>query len=238
MKRILEISFWFASILLVAGVVTSLGYRLAESVFIGTLFLPGALAVRYFYPQISFKKKVSGIRDLAFVSVGILAGEVFLFMMAHVAISGFRDGFGTIGQWPELPEILVNPLFISVMISALSVGNYYFERLLDRKIQPKVETITFTSERKAVTLELAEILYVESNDTVTTVVATGGRRFRNRTPISQWEGSLGKGFVRIHRSYVVRTAAIASFDVDTVYIADTEFPVSRKYRESLSEKVN
>ncbi len=236
MKRILEISFWIVSVLLVAGVVTSLGYRSAESVFIGTLFLPGALAVKYFYPQVSFKK-VSGIKDLTFITAGILTGEVFLFLAAHMFISGLRDGFDTVGQWPELPEILMNPLFISLMISALSVGNYFFDRFLDRKMGTKAETITFTSERKSVTLELTEILYVESNDTITTVVATGGRRFRNRTPISQWEGNLGRGFVRIHRSYVVRAAAITSFDSYTVYVSDAELPVSRKYRESLPEKV-
>ena len=50
MKRFLVISFWVVSILLVAIVLTSLGYRFLEALFIGSMFLPGALAAKYFWP--------------------------------------------------------------------------------------------------------------------------------------------------------------------------------------------
>ena len=45
MKRFLIISYWVVSILLVAVVLTSIGYRFLEALFIGSMFLPGALAV-------------------------------------------------------------------------------------------------------------------------------------------------------------------------------------------------
>ena len=83
------------------------------------------------------------------------------------------------------------------------------------------------------TLALEEILYVESNDSVTTVMATGGRHFRNKTPISQWEAILGPHFIRIHRSYLVNRAAVTGVDVDILYVGDIQLPISRKYKDDV-----
>ena len=57
MKRLLVISYWLVSILLVSIVLTSLGYRFIEAVFIGTMFLPGALAAKYFLPKVDYKNR-------------------------------------------------------------------------------------------------------------------------------------------------------------------------------------
>ena len=51
MKRFLIISYWVVSILLVALVLTSIGYSFLEALFIGSMFLPGALAAKYFFPK-------------------------------------------------------------------------------------------------------------------------------------------------------------------------------------------
>ena len=61
MKRFLIISYWVVSILLVAVVLTSIGYRFLEALFIGSMFLPGALAAKYFFP------KVRGVKDTVFL---------------------------------------------------------------------------------------------------------------------------------------------------------------------------
>ena len=62
---------------------------------------------------------------------------------------------------------------------------------------------------------------MESNDSVTTVIATGERRFKNKTPISQWEANLQPHFVRIHRSYLVNRKAVTGVDVDILYVGDS-----------------
>ena len=77
MKRSLIISYWIVSILLVAVVLTSVGYRFLEALFIGSMFLPGALAAKYFFP------KVRGVKDTVFLVLGIMAGEMLLFLIAH-----------------------------------------------------------------------------------------------------------------------------------------------------------
>lgn len=236
MNRGLVISYWIVSILLVAIVLTSLGYRFWEATLIGTLFLPGALAAKYFFPKVSFKNRPKGIKESAFIVLGILVGEILLFLMAHYYISILRESHPvSVYALPDIPQILTNPVFIAIILSLLAAGSYFFETWLDRKRPSQPGTISFTSDRKPVTLSIDEILYVESNDDVTTVVATGDRRFRNYTPISKWEANLKPFFIRIHRSYLVHKAAITRIDVDLLSIGDIQLPVSRKYRESVSD---
>ena len=229
MKRFLVISYWIVSILLVALVLTSVGYGFLEALFIGSMFLPGALAAKYFFP------KVRGVKDTVFVVLGILAGEMLLFLIAHFVILTYRENLpGPVWEWPDIPRLLTNPVFIALILTALAAGSYFFEAWLDRRRPTKPAPITFTSDRKPVTLPLEEILYVESNDDITTVIATGDRRFKNRTPISQWEAILKPHFIRIHRSYLVNKAAISRVDGDLLYVDDIELPVSRKYKDAVN----
>ena len=234
MKRLLVISYWVLSILLVAVILSSLGYRFMEAVFIGTVFLPGALAAKFFFPKVDFRNRRTGVKDTIFIVLGILVAELFLFLMTHYYIMRFRENMA---EWTALPDILSNPVFIAVIITALAAGSYFFERWLDRIRPTAPAPITFTSDRKPVTLPLEEILYVESNDATTTVVATGDRRFRNITPISQWEAILKPHFIRIHRSYLVNKEAITRVDGDLLYVDEVELPVSRKYKEAVVNEI-
>ena len=228
MKRFLIISYWIVSILLVAVVLTSVGYQFLEALFIGSMFLPGALAAKYFFP------KARGVKDTVFLVLGILVAEILLFLVAHFIILTFRENLPpSVWEWPDLPRLLTNPVFIALILTTLAAGSYFFESWLDRKHPTKPAPITFTSDRKPVTLPLEDILYVESNDDITTVIATNDRRFRNKTPISQWEAILKPHFLRIHRSYLVNKEAITRVDGDLLYVDEIELPVSRKYKEAV-----
>jgi hypothetical protein len=230
MQRLLVISYWVVSVLLVSLVLTSLGYRFLEAVFVGTMFLPGALTAKYFFPKVDFKERRTAIRNTVYIVLGILIAEVLLFLVAHYYIMNLR---AEQQQMNDIPQLLTNPAFIAIILTALATGSHFFEGWLERKHPASPAPITFTSERKPITLSIEEILYVESNDDVTTVVATGGRSFRNITPISRWEAILKPHFIRIHRSYLVNKAAITDIDVDILLIGETQLPISRKYKDEV-----
>ena len=232
MKRLLIISYWVVSILLVAILLSSLGYRFVEAVFIGTMFLPGALAAKYFFPKVEYKNRRAGIKNTVYIVLGILVAEMLLFLLAHYYVTMYRKN---ISEWTVLPEILTNPIFIAMILTMLATGCYFFESWLNRKRPTPPAPVTFTSFRKPVTLRREEILYVESNDNATTVVATDGRRFKNITPISQWEASLKPQFIRIHRSYLVNKDAVTGVDVDLLNVGDIQLPISRKYKDRVAE---
>ena len=232
MKRLLVISYWVVSVLLIAVILTSLGYRFVEALFIGTMFLPGALASKYFLPKVEFKNRRAGVKNTIYIVLGILVAEIFLFLMTHYYVMIYRKN--VIDRLVP-PDILTNPLFIALILTVLATGSYFFESWLNRKRPTPPAPITFTSFRKPVTLPREDILYVESNDDATTVVATDGRRFKNITPISQWEATLKPQFIRIHRSYLVNKAAVTGIDVDLLNLGDIQLPISRKYKDQVTE---
>lgn len=233
MKRAITISYWVAATVLVAVVVLSIGYRAGESFFIGTLFLPGALAAKYAYAKISASSKDERVWGTVFASLGIIIGEVLLFMLAHYAIFKMRIGVDRFYEWPDLPSMLLNPVFIAVIILVLAADSVLLDQRLSKRFPGGPKTITFSSDRRSVTLEIGSILYIESNDAITIVYAEDGQSYRNKTPISAWESLLGEDFLRIHRSYLVRRSAIKNFSNDTLTVGEVELPVSRKYKSAV-----
>ncbi len=226
MKKFLLISYWILAIVLVASILYSLGYKFSEAVFIGTAFLPGALALKYFFPKTSSPDKRTRLQNQAYLCLGIIVAEIFIILLAHLFISSVRTDF---------PKVLTNPVFIAVIIAILCIGYIFVERVLDKRYPAGSETISFLSKRKPVKLKISEILYIESNDSITTVYATDDRTFRNKTPISQWEANLGAQFIRSHRSFLVNKNVITKIESDTIHIGDTELPISRKYRDAVHQ---
>ena len=225
--------------MLVAIVLSSLGYRFLEALFIGTMFLPGALTAKYLFPKVNYKNKWSGLKDTIYIVSGILLGEILLFIIAHYCILTFRENLpGAVMDWPDLPHILTNPVFIAFILTALATGCHFYESWLDKKRPNKLGPISFTSDRKSVSIPIDEILYVESNDDVTNVIASEGRRFKNYTPISQWEAILAPHFIRIHRSFLVNKTKVTGIDIDILYIDDIQLPISRKYKDVVSNNLS
>lgn len=238
MKILITIVYWVLSLLIAALIVTSAGYTFQESLFMGSMFLPGAIAANYMFPKVSFKKRSEGIQNTIYIVLAILVIEYLLIFFANTMIKNPSQIF----SWnyderyvAHLPEMIANPLFISVIISVLALGGSIIDRWLTQK-HPEMETpVTFCSERKKVTLLPSEIVYVESCDTEVLIHASDGRTLRNRTGITQWEALLGAPFVRIHRAFLVNSRYLSSYSSDSVKVGEETLPVSRKYQQKLKE---
>lgn len=244
MRTLVTILYWILSVVIAALVVSSAGYTFMESLLMGTMFLPGALGAKYLLPKVSFKKRSEGIQGVIYIVLAILVLEYLLILATNKYIQyqrvGISSGNGSdyyqMHQMP-LPSIIVNPLFISILVSILAIGGSLIDRWLTVK-HPEIETpVTFCSMRKKVTLLPSEITYVESCDTEVIVHTTDGRSLNNRTGISQWEALLGPGFVRIHRAFLVNSKYAKLESQDTVSVGDTKLPVSRKYQPKVKDLI-
>ena len=233
MKRILlTVSYWTASVFIISLTLMSLDYCFADALFVSMSFVPGCIVLRFLLPHVSFSELKKGIINLILVVAAVLLTDILLVIWCHVMMNGFMISF-----YDGFPTILVNPAFISIVMLVLTGGDYVLSRFLKSRFQDEAHPITFTSDYKKVTLDISEIIYVESRDTEVWVYATDGRRFRNKTGITQWENLLGDDFIRVHRSYVVKKNAIASVANESVNLQDgTLIPVSRKYKDSVSER--
>ena len=238
MRTLVTILYWMLSVVVAALVVSSAGYTFQESILMGTMFLPGALAAKYFFPKVSFKKRSEGVLNVIYIVLAILVLEYLLIFATNIFIHTLRlgtDDYDVIHYNLPSPGIIANPVFISILVSILAIGGSLIDRWLTVK-HPEIETpVTFCSMRRKVTLLPSEIVYVESCDTEVIVHASDGRALHNRTPISQWEALLGPGFIRIHRAFLVNSRYAKLESQDTVSVADTRLPVSRKYQKQLKE---
>lgn len=222
MKHFLPVVWWLAATLLIALVLAGLGYPFADALLLGVLFLPGMLTARYFVPQLSFDKRGRGIRDAAYLALAILGIEYLSLMLGHALV--LDAGMG------GMPGLLMNPPFILLMLTALIAPEMALEKYLEHR-QPYAPTIRFVSDRRHITLDPADILYIESNDSEVWLHTASGAAYRTKTRISQWEAQLDSRFLRIHRSFIVNTARLDRCRAAQVEIGGVTIEISRKYRD-------
>lgn len=228
MKRTtLIILYWSVALVLFAIVLSSAGYTFAEALFLASSLLPVAVLFRYLLVQVRFNSRWQGIRNVCFLTLFILTLAFLAVHLAHAIILFHRQLFTTeLGVSP----ILLNPIFLLAMLLLIIAGDYFFEQLIREHLPESEESITFNSDRQSVKLQRKEILYVESCDTETWIYATEGRRYRNKRSISTWANLLGRDFIRIHRSYLVRISACQGREGENILIGDVRLPISRKYK--------
>ena len=97
-----------------------------------------------------------------------------------------------------------------LVLSACILPEILIERRLEAR-RPYDRMLRFVSDRRPVTLDPAELLYVESNDSEVWLHTRTGEAYRTKTRISQWEALLDRRFLRIHRSYIVNTECIEEY---------------------------
>ena len=227
MRILGRIAYWLAAIALQAAILVSLDYTMAQAVLIGLIFCPCALALEFLMP------KARKPMDKVYLSLAVLIGVFVLILILHYyAWARIADG---VRKTQDVAPMLINPAFLGLILTVLAIGDYYWAKWLAKRFKAKDRTITFFSDRRSVTLPVADIAFIESNDTEVRIVTVSGESHRNKTGISQWANLLGDDFLRIHRSYLVNTALMTVTAPDTVTVGDVQLPVSRKYKETLHE---
>ena len=231
MRLIGKITYWIVALALVVAILVSLDYTPVQAILISLIFGPCALALEYLMPR---AKKA---RDKVYLSLAVLVAVVLLILCLHNFVWTSITSYGYVAG-KEVAPMLINPAFLGLILTVLSIGDYFWSKWLGKRFKARDRTITFFSERKSVTLPVAEIAYVESNDTEVRLVTASGESYRNKTGITQWENLLGDDFLRIHRSYLVNIASAALSSPETVLVGDAELPVSRKYKDSVKAVLN
>ena len=225
------IAYWAVAIITVAIILLSLDYSFAKALFMSSLFLPGAVAAKFFLAQIKKDGSSKSVMNILYVFGGIAIMEFLLIVCGHRLLEYIEEqnplylGIG-------VADILVNPIFVAVIIFLILTGEHFV--LQSYKGEPEVSIVSFTSDRHKVILSRGDIVYIESNDSEVWIYATEGRRFRNKTGITQWGNVLGEDFIRVHRSYIVNKYFVASVSMESLTLSEgITIPVSRKYRDSV-----
>ena len=229
MKALLRVAYWLLALALVSAILVSLDYTLSQAILISMVFGPCSLGLEYLMP------KAQKLVHKIYLSLAMLVAVVLLILILHQFVWTTITQQGYARPSKEVAPMLINPAFLGLILTVLSIGDYYWAKWIGNRYKTQDRSITFFSERRSVTLPLADILYIESNDTEVRIVTASGESYRNKTGISQWENLLGEDFLRIHRSYLVRADAATLTSADTVSVGKVQLPVSRKYRDRVQK---
>ena len=159
MKRIIiTILYWVLAVLLVSAVLGSLEYDSREALLLSVMLVPGCIVLKFAMPKVSFVNFRKGIADVCFISAAVIVGELLFVLCSHIAIKGFPAMVNSI----RIPPLLINPAFLVLIMAFFTGGDYLLARYLKKAFADEPKIISFTSDYKKVTLDLTEILYVES----------------------------------------------------------------------------
>lgn len=230
MRYLTIIGYWCLAVAVLAAVLASFDYNFSHALFLASLYLPALLCLRIAIPQVDFKNKKEGLRNVIFILSSVVILIMLLMMVANISSEGYIEC--------RVHNVLINPLFILLILTAITMPQIFLERWLAKREQQHPKTIDFISDRHRVNILMDDITYVESNDSEVWIHTADGKSHRTKTTISQWESILDNGnFLRIHRAYIVNSLHIVSHHPNSIKIGENELPISRKYREVVKQKL-
>ena len=168
MRTFGRIAYWLVALALVAAILVSLDYSLAQAVLISLVFCPCALALEFLMP------KARKPMDKVYLSLATLVTVILLILLLHHYVWAQFTPTGYLAREKDVSPMLINPAFLGLILTALAIGDYFWSKWINKRFKATDRTITFISERKSVTLKRADIAYIESNDTEVRVVTTAG----------------------------------------------------------------
>ena len=134
-------------------------------------------------------------------------------------------------------DYLLKPYPFERFLKTVNRINTHFQDKRTEKPQPGLETITIRENRENIKLPVSEIKYVESQKEYVLFVCEG-QTFRSRMSMAQVEEVLdGKGFLRIHRSFLIAVFHIDSYSRRQIKIGGESIPIGRYYQKEVQEKL-
>lgn len=103
------------------------------------------------------------------------------------------------------------------------------------RVEETDASITIRVDRRNVNVLLKDILYVESQRDYL-LVHTAEEKQMTKMTMAAFEREVnGHGFIRIHRSFLIRTRSVTSFTASQVVIGEQTLPIGRSYRETATD---
>ena len=221
------LGYWMIAVLLVTVILTSLDLSFLHSLMYGLVFIPEALLAKIMMPAPSPDGRIRNKKNILFIGLALLCMCLALIFAVSVFIYHMEGEYMV--QDLGTPKALTNPAFLSAMIMLLLAGDYFMGRYIEKRFPAEDNLIDFISNRKKVQLKQSDIVYIESNDAEVWLHAADGTKYRNKTPIGQWETRLGHSFMRISRSHLVNRAHVTEICDGTVVLGSVRLASSKKY---------
>ena len=124
MRLLGKIAYWLAALTLLSAILVSLDYSLVQAVLISLIFGPCALALEYLMP------KARKPMDKVYLSLAVLVAVIVLILFLHYSVWSRINQFGS-QETKNVAPMLINPAFLGLILTVLSIGDYYWSKWLD-----------------------------------------------------------------------------------------------------------
>ncbi|CAH0189060.1 LytTR family DNA-binding domain-containing protein [Chryseobacterium sp. WG14] len=143
---------------------------------------------------------------------------------ATIFTTAYRD-FAIEGFELEAIDYLLKPITFERFFKSV-------ERILRNTAAPQEDFIIFKTEGMQRKIFLSEIIYFESQGNDIKVVLATKESFISKNKITDLQVILiSKGFVRIHRSFLINADRVTAFNTTEVFLGSHHIPVGRSYRQ-------
>ena len=172
--------------------------------------------------------------DLLFLDIRMpaIGGIELLKMLRHppkvIVTTAYRE-YALDGYDLDIVDYLLKPITFERFFKAIE--RYLRNQPLAAATGEGAGVLYVKSGYKNVKVLLEEILYVESLKDYVKICTPGGA-ITAKYKISELEAELGaKGFLRIHRGFIVNMRRVTAFTASEVEIGAIELPIGESYKE-------
>lgn len=176
--------------------------------------------------------------DLMFLDIRMpaISGIDFLKMLHHppkvIITTAYRE-YALDGYDLDIVDYLLKPITFDRFFKAIEryLRNNDLKPPLSAPASGGASTLYIKSAHKNIKVNPDDILYMESLKDYVKIYTTG-TTITTKYKISDMEAGLaGKGFLRIHRSFIINLKHLTAFTSSDVEIGKTEIPIGESYKE-------
>lgn len=109
--------------------------------------------------------------------------------------------------------------------------------VLKQQVNLNIDKFFIRENNELLSIELSEVNWIEAYDNYSYIFTKKGKHLISHTLKSIEEKLFDKGFVRIHRSYLVNFNKITSVSEGYIYIEDKNLPLGKSYKQSFYDQL-
>ncbi len=246
LSYIKSVWFWFFSAVFLLAFFVFGGHSFSQVFYFISCLLPIVIATAYYVNEVLIeryllRKKYSHfVLYLVYSIIISLYLQYLVIFLALIIYSTFgleHNNLLTIDITTLSLCLYILVLFkvIAEIVRKLNQKEVLIERMSQLANQPskeKDDKILVRYNRQNHNVYLDTILYIESLSDYIKIITTKGEII-TKEQISKISKRLPKEFLRTHRSFIVNSNMITSFNREFVTINDNQVPISRTYKQEV-----
>ena len=241
--------FWVVTVALLTLMFGSSYENYIEPFLFVSMLLPAIAGTAYFFnyylvPRYLFEKRTfKFVVYSCYLLIVSLYSEMVVVIVAFIVLAHYRyDHMVPLAtDIPVLAVILYGTVFLygfTILARKSLVSQKKIRELEDEKNKQEEAFLRVRAQRKTSRILLDDIEYLESLGDYVKIHTSSSTPITTKEKISQLEATLPNPFLRIHRSYIVNSKKISSYNKDQVRIKEIDLPISRTYKKGALETLS